>query len=197
RLVREAQAVARLQHANIVQIYEVGEAGGQPFFSLEFVEGQSLARRLDGTPMTARQAASLLEVLARAMDYAHDKGIVHRDLKPSNVLLAGTPGTTLERCTPKITDFGLAKRLDRGGETGSGAVLGTPSYMAPEQAEAKTTAIDRRTDVYGLGAILDELVTGHPPFLAESPLPTLRQGLQADQARPRLANPALPPDLDT
>jgi serine/threonine-protein kinase len=197
RFIREAQAVARLQHPNIVQIYEVGEAAGQPFFSLEYVEGQSLARRLDGTPMAARQAASLLVVLARAMDYAHGKGIVHRDLKPSNVLLAGTPETTLEQCTAKVTDFGLAKRLDSSGETGSGAVLGTPSYMAPEQAEPKTAAIDRRTDVYGLGAILYELLTGRPPFRAESPLQTLRQLMQADPALPRLLNPAVPRDLET
>ncbi len=197
RFAREAQAVARLQHPNIVQIYEVGEAGGQPFFSLEFVEGESLAHRLNGTPLAARQAAALVEVLARAIHYAHGKGIIHRDLKPSNVLLAGTPETTLEQCTAKVTDFGLAKRLDGGGDTGSGSVLGTPSYMAPEQAEAKTAAIDRRTDVYGLGAVLYEMLSGRPPFRAESPLRTLAQVLQADPARPRLVNPAVPRDLET
>jgi len=197
RFAREAKAVARLQHPNIVQIYEVGEAGGRPFLSLEFVEGESLARRLNGTPLAARQGASLVGVLARAMHYAHGKGIIHRDLKPSNVLLAGTPQTTLELCTAKVTDFGLAKRLDGGGDTGSSTVLGTPSYMAPEQAEAKTAAIDRRTDVYGLGALLYELLTGRPPFRAESPLQTLQQVVQADPARPRLLNPAVPRDLET
>jgi tetratricopeptide (TPR) repeat protein len=197
RFTREAQAVARLQHPNIVQIYEVGEAGGQPFFSLEFVEGESLARRLNGTPLAARQAAALVEVLARAIHYAHGKGIIHRDLKPSNVLLAGTRETALEQCTAKVTDFGLAKRLDSGGDTVSGSVLGTPSYMAPEQAEARTAAIDRRTDVYGLGAILYEMLSGRPPFRAESPLHTLVQVVQADPARPRLVNPAVPRDLET
>jgi eukaryotic-like serine/threonine-protein kinase len=147
--------------------------------------------------LAARQAAGLIEVLARAMDYAHGKGIVHRDLKPSNVLLAGTPETTLERCTVKVTDFGLAKRLDTGDDTRSRAVLGTPSYMAPEQAEAGTVAIDRRTDVYGLGAILYELLTGRPPFRSESPLQTLQQVVQAEPARPRLLNPAVPRDLET
>ncbi len=196
RFTREAQAVARLQHPNIVQIYEVGESGGQPFFSLEFVEGESLARRLNGTPLAARQAAALIEVLARAIHYAHGKGIIHRDLKPSNVLLAGPLETAMEQCTVKVTDFGLAKRLDSCGDTGSGSVLGTPSYMAPEQAEAKTGAIDRRTDVYGLGAILYEMLCGRPPFRAESPLHTLAQVLQADPARPRLLNPAVPRDLE-
>jgi tetratricopeptide (TPR) repeat protein/tRNA A-37 threonylcarbamoyl transferase component Bud32 len=189
----EARAVARLQHPNIVQIYEVGEAAGQPFFVLEFVEGQSLAQRLDGTPFPARQAAALVEVLARAMHCAHANGVIHRDLKPSNVLLALTP----EGCVPKITDFGLAKLTDISGETRSEAVVGTPSYMAPEQAEGKMAAIDPRTDVYGLGAILYELLTGRPPFRAESQLQTLKQVVESEPARPRLLNPAVPRDLET
>src|SRR5207237_7247333 len=117
--------------------------------------------------------------------------------KPSNVLLAGTPETPLERCTPKVTDFGLAKRLDKAGETGSGAVLGTPSYMAPEQAEPRTAMVDQRTDVYGLGVILYELLTGRPPFRADSPLQTIKQVLEAEPVRPRLLNPVLPHDLET
>jgi tetratricopeptide (TPR) repeat protein len=197
RFDREAQAVARLHHPNIVQVYEVGESAGAAFVSLEFVDGQSLARRLHGTPLPARQAASLVEILARAMHYAHEKEVIHRDLKPANVMLAGTPETRLEDCVAKVADFGLAKKLDTQGDTRSGAVLGTPSYMAPEQAEARSAAIDRRTDVYGLGAILYELLTGRPPFRADTPLQTLKQVVEAEPARPRLLNAAVPRDLET
>jgi tetratricopeptide (TPR) repeat protein/predicted Ser/Thr protein kinase len=193
RFESEARAVAKLAHPNIVQIYEVGETGGRPFFSQEFVQGQSLADRLGGTPLAARQAALLVEVLARAMHYAHEQGVIHRDLKPSNVLVAGT----LEQGVVKVTDFGLAKSLDHGTETQTDAVLGTPSYMAPEQIAAKTSATDRRIDVYGLGAILYESITGRPPFRAESPLATLNQVAQAEPVRPRLLNPAVPRDLET
>jgi WD40 repeat protein len=188
----EARAVARLQHPNIVQIYEVGEADGQPFLALELVEGQSLAQRLDGSPWPARPAAALAEVLARAMHHAHARGVIHRDLKPSNVLLAGPP----ERCVPKVTDFGLARTLDTAGETGTGAVLGTPSYMAPEQAEGHK-GVGPAADVYGLGAILYELLTGRPPFRADAPLQTLRQVVGAEPLRPRLLNPVVPRDLET
>src|SRR5262249_8394281 len=150
----------RLQHPHIVQIYEVGEAQGQPFFSLEFVEGGSLEQKLDGTPWTPLQAAQLVETLAHAMHAAHERGIVHRDLKPANVLLAPDG-------TAKVTDFGLAKRLDgSAGQTQSGAILGTPSYMAPEQAGGKGKQVGPAADVYALGAILYELLTGRPPFKA-------------------------------
>ena len=193
RFKNEAEAVARLQHPNIVQIYEVGEADGRQFLSLEFVEGQSLARHLDGTPLAARQAASLVETLGRALHYAHEKQVIHRDLKPSNVLIAGTLG----RGIPKVTDFGLAKQLDDRADTLTVAILGTPSYMAPEQVDAKIGTPDRRTDVYGLGAILYELLTGRPPFRAESPLQTLKHVAEAEPARPRLLNPAVPRDLET
>jgi tRNA A-37 threonylcarbamoyl transferase component Bud32 len=193
RFKNEAEAVARLQHPNIVQIYEVGEADGRQFLSLEFVAGQSLARHLDGTPLAARQAASLVETLGRALHYAHEKQVIHRDLKPSNVLIAGT----LSRGIPKVTDFGLAKQLDDRADTLTTAILGTPSYMAPEQVDAKIGTADRRTDVYGLGAILYELLTGRPPFRAESPLQTLKQVAEAEPARPRLLNPAVPRDLET
>src|SRR5439155_17838382 len=129
----EAEAVAQLQHPNIVQIHETGERDGRPFFSLEFLEGGSLQQRLDGNPLSPRVAAGLIERLARAMDFAHRRGIVHRDLKPANILLREPPDTPLEGCTPKITDFGLAKNLqDDQGHTTTGAIQGTPAYMAPE-----------------------------------------------------------------
>ena len=145
----EAEAIARLQHPNIVQIHEVGEHGGLPFFSLEYCGGGSLEDRLQGTPLTPREAAALVERLARAMHAAHEKGVLHRDLKPANVLLT-------EDGTPKVTDFGLAKKLDEAGQTASGAVMGTPSYMAPEQAGGRSHEIGPACDVYALGAILYE-----------------------------------------
>src|SRR5262249_42165963 len=135
RFRSEAEAVARLQHANIVQIHDVGEQDGRPYFALEYVEGGSLAQRLGGTPQPSRPAAELVRTLAAAMDAAHRRGVVHRDLKPANVLLTADG-------TPKIADFGLAKRLDADtGHTRTGAVVGTPSYMAPEQAEGRTGGI--------------------------------------------------------
>ena len=130
----EAEAVARLQHPNIVQVHEVGEHEGKPFFSMEFCPGGGLDRKLNGTPLPPKEAAVLVETLARAVQAAHDKGVIHRDLKPANVLLA-------EDGTPKVMDFGLAKRLDEKGLTATGAVMGTPSYMAPEQAGGKTRDI--------------------------------------------------------
>src|SRR6266404_606973 len=140
----EAEAAARLQHPHIVQIYEIGEEAGRPFFSLEFVEGGSLDKKLAGTPQPARAAAALLEILARAMYHAHQRGLVHRDLKPANVLLTADG-------TPKITDFGLAKQLDAEmDQTQSGAILGTASYMAPEQAQGQKQRIGPSSDVYAL-----------------------------------------------
>jgi tRNA A-37 threonylcarbamoyl transferase component Bud32 len=191
RFRTEAEAVARLQHPNIVQVYEVGEQDGQPFFSLEFIDGGSLADRLTGAPLPARHAAQLVQTLARTMHTTHQQGIVHRDLKPANILLTGDG-------LPMITDFGLAKQL--GGskaKTQSGAILGTPSYMAPEQAAGHTRQIGPAADVYSLGAILYELVTGRPPFQAESPMETLLQVLERDPAPPRLLNPKVDRDLET
>src|SRR5262249_27256389 len=142
RFRTEAEAVAQLQHPNIVQIYEIGEQEGRPYFSMEYVDSGSLAQKLAGTPLPARQAPAVGEKLARAMHFAHQRGILHRDLKPANVLLTADG-------TPKITDFGLAKRLDvEKGQTQSGAILGTPSYMAPEQAGGKNKEIAPATDVY-------------------------------------------------
>ena len=166
RFLAEARTVARLGHPHIVQIHEVGEHDGRPFFSLEFVDGGSLDRQLDGTPWPLRHAAALVETLARAMEYAHRNGVIHRDLKPANVLLQRT-GDPTACFSPKIADFGFAKNLgDDSGRTMSGAIVGTPSYMAPEQAAGQIHAIGPVTDVYALGAILYELLTGRPPFRA-------------------------------
>src|SRR5262249_12424001 len=155
----------RLQHPNIVQIYDIGEQDGLPFFSLEYCSGGSLAAKLDGTPLPGRQAAALVEKLARAMEAAHRAKIIHRDLKPANVLLAAEG-------EPKLTDFALAKRPDAAGQTQSGSVMGTPSYMAPEQARGRIKDVGPATDVYQLGAVLYELLTGRPPFKAATPLET-------------------------
>jgi WD40 repeat protein/serine/threonine protein kinase len=215
RFRREAEAAASLQHPHIVQIHEVGEADGKPFFSLELVEGGSLADRLNGTPQPARQAAELVMVLAQAIHAAHERGIVHRDLKPANILLEGsgvrgqesgvrgqygvsslTPDPWL--LTPKITDFGLAKRMDGpAGQTQAGAILGTPSYMAPEQAGGDSRAVGPATDVYALGAILYELLTGRPPFRAETPLDTILQVTTVEPVAPTRLQPKMPRDLET
>jgi hypothetical protein len=190
RFRREAEAVAQFQHPHIVQIYEVGEHEGRPYFSLEYVEGGSLAQKWSGTPIPAHQAAELVAVLAEAIDAAHRRDIIHRDLKPANVLL------TVDG-TPKVTDFGLAKRLDdAAGPTQSGAIVGTPSYMAPEQAGGKGKAVGPAADVYALGAILYEALTGRPPFRAETPLDTVLQVLSEEPVPPRRLLPNIPRDLE-
>jgi hypothetical protein len=191
RFRTEAEAVARLGHPGIVQIYEVGEQAGCPYLALEFVGGGSLAQQLDGTPMAPRRAAELVRNLAQAVQHAHEQGIVHRDLKPANVLLT-------QAGNPKIADFGLAKLLDvERGHTHTGAVLGSPSYMAPEQAAGKVRAIGPATDVYALGAILYELLTGRPPFVGASLLETLDQVRAHDPAPPHVLQPRVPADLAT
>jgi WD40 repeat protein len=187
----EAEAAARLQHANIVQIYEVGEQDGSPYLALEFVDGGTLEGKLGGKPQPGRAAAELVETLARAMHYAHQRGVVHRDLKPANVLLT-------EDGTPKITDFGLAKVLEgEPGQTLPGAIVGTPSYMAPEQAEGKAREVGPAADVYALGAILYDALTGRPPFRGASLLETLEQVRSEEPVAPSRLLPKLPRDLET
>jgi serine/threonine protein kinase/WD40 repeat protein len=191
RFRAEAEVVARLQHPNIVQIFEVGEHHGLPFLALEFVNGGSLEKRLAGTPLPALQAAQLTEVLARAVHAAHEQGVVHRDLKPANILLTADG-------VPKVTDFGLAKRLDSpAGPTCSGHVLGTPSYMAPEQAQGRVREVGPASDVYALGAILYECLTGRPPFRAANMLGTLAQVVSEEPVPPTRLQPRMPRDLGT
>ena len=228
----EAEAVAQLRHPNIVQIYEVGEwraadtESPLPYFSMEFVEGGSLAETLAKSPLPARQAAQLVETLARAIHTAHEHGIIHRDLKPGNILLqkvatsqqSGASNESRDAVvgaqsrhmrstddrqlttdySPKITDFGLAKRLDTdSGQTQTGAVMGTPSYIAPEQAEGKNRHIGPAVDIYALGAILYEGLTGRPPFQGESTLDTLEQVRRCEPVPPARLQPKVPRDLET
>jgi serine/threonine-protein kinase len=191
RFQREAEAVAALRHPNIVQIHDIGDQDGLPYFTMEYLEGGSLAKRLAGTPQPIGQAAGLVATLAEAVHVAHQGGIVHRDLKPANILLTADG-------TPKISDFGLARRLqDSAGITQSGAPLGTPSYMAPEQAEGQADAIGPAVDIYALGAILYELLTGRPPFRGETPTETTLQVLHQDPVPPARLNPRVPRDLET
>jgi tetratricopeptide (TPR) repeat protein len=204
RFQREAEALARLRHQNIIQIHEVGEVRGTPFFSLEFVEGGSLARHTDGTPQPPRLAAGIVVTLAHAMHAAHQAGVVHRDLKPANILLsrksdtAATAELTLQAFEPKISDFGLAKSLDSQNEhTHTGLILGTPSYMAPEQAEGRAREVGPAADVYALAAILYELLTGRPPFKGASFRETIEQVCTQEPVPPSQLQPKLPRDLET
>jgi tetratricopeptide (TPR) repeat protein len=191
RFRTEAEAIARLQHPNIVQIFEIGEQNGLPFISLELVSGGSLDKKLAGNPQDPRAAAALVRTLAQAIHAAHQAGVIHRDLKPANVLLARDGA-------PKITDFGLAKRLDEAvSQTQSGAVMGTPSYMAPEQAAGKTKDVGAPADVYALGAILYEMLTGNPPFKAPTPMDTILQVIAHEPVPPSRQQPKVPRDLET
>ncbi|MDX1948407.1 MAG: serine/threonine-protein kinase [Pirellulaceae bacterium] len=190
RFRAEAEAVAQMQHPHIVQVFEVGEHDGQPYFSLEYVAGGHLGQRIAGTPQPPREAARLIETLARAVQAAHDQGIVHRDLKPANILLT-TAGE------PKISDFGLAKRLEGAGQTLTGTVIGTPSYMAPEQAAGDPSRIGPPADIYALGAVLYELLTGRPPFRGETPWDTVSQVLADEPVPPTRLQPKVPRDLET
>jgi serine/threonine-protein kinase len=185
----EAEAAARLQHPNVVQLHEVAEYAGRPYLVFEYLDGGSLAHQLAGAPQPPRAGAELVERLARAMHHAHQQGIIHRDLKPANVLLTADG-------TPKITDFGLARRAQSERLTQTGQVLGTPAYMAPEQALGRPAA-DPRIDVYALGAILYETLTGRPPFQGETPLDTLEQVVAREPVPPRLLQPKVPVDLQT
>jgi len=191
RFRTEAESVARLAHTNIVQIFEVGATAGHAFFSLEYVDGGTLADRAGHEPRAAREAAQLVATLARAVQYAHDQGVVHRDLKPANVLLTADG-------TPKIADFGLAKQLaDQSHQTHTGDVMGSPSYMAPEQARGATHQIGPACDIYALGAILYELLTGRPPFLGQDSMETVLQVINEEPLPPRRLLPSVPRDLET
>jgi hypothetical protein len=195
RFRQEAEMIARLQHPNIVQIYEVGEYPGGSYLALEYVDGPALDRKVNGTPQPPREAARLVEALARAVQYAHGVGVIHRDLKPANVLLTSAGA-------PKITDFGLARQVEgESGLTTAGAIMGTPNYMAPEQADGRLKQIGPHTDTYALGAILYECLTGRPPFQGATVLDTLVQVRQQDPVPPhRLLGSgkrACPADLET
>lgn len=191
RLRREAEAIAALRHENIVQIFDFGEHEQRPYFTMEFVEGGDLTKALDRAPLPARRAATLVATLARAVATAHQSGIVHRDIKPGNVLLT-------REGTPKITDFGLARRLDSDPlMTVTGARVGTPSYMAPEQAAGAKEALCPPVDIYALGAMLYELLVGRPPFRAESTAETQRQVITLEPVPPTRLNPRVPRDLET
>jgi serine/threonine protein kinase len=210
RFQAEAEAVARLHHPNIVQIFEVGEQDASTFLALEFVTGGTLKSRLDGRPQPVRAAVQLVQLLARAVHAAHQRGIVHRDLKPSNILLQPAPltenwnvesGDALEVAqvygVPKVNDFGLAKRIDDDDEpVRYGDIIGTPLYMAPEQARGRTEEIGPAADIYSLGVILYEMLTGRPPFISESAVDVLRQVLSDPPVPPRQLRQGLSRDLE-
>ena len=191
RFVAEAEAIARLRHPNIVQIHALGDCEGQPYFEMEYVDGGSLADRLDGTPRPPRDASTLVETTARAIHEAHRRGVVHRDLKPSNILLMADG-------SPKIVDFGLAKLIGSdSGLTRTDSVLGSPAYMAPEQATGQAARVGPAADVYALGAIFYEMLTGRQPFVAGTALETLEQVRGAEPIPPSRFRPSLPRDLET
>jgi len=196
RFQSEAESAAKLEHPNIVPIYEVGEHDGLPFFSMRLIDGDTLSARIAAGPLSSREAAAVLLPVCRAIASAHGEGILHRDLKPSNILV-DTEGT------PYITDFGLAKRIPTDTDatapvtlTGSGAVIGTPGYMAPEQAAGQRSRIEERTDVYSLGAILYALLTGQAPFQGATPVETMIQVLEQDPVPPRLVHADTDSDLE-
>jgi serine/threonine-protein kinase len=196
RFRAEAEAAARLEHPNIVPVYEVGACDGQAFFSMRYVEGQTLSGLVADGPRAPRTAARYLAAICRAVHHAHQRGILHRDLKPSNVIVDRDG-------QPHVTDFGLAKRVASPGRepgearlTGTGAILGTPSYMAPEQAAGSRGVLSPASDVYSLGTILYELITGRPPFRAASPVDTLMLVLEQEPVPPRLLNRNVDRDLE-
>src|SRR6516164_5739513 len=191
RFRREAEAVAALRHPNIVQVHDAGDITGRPYFTMECVEGGSLAQSLAGKPQPPRRAAELVATLASAVQFAHKSGFIHRDLKPGNVLLTADG-------VPKITDFGLVRSIVAGPEvTRSGDFLGTPCYMAPEQARGHASAVGPAADIYALGVVLYEMLAGRPPFEGSTAAETLQKVIGEDPAAPSRLNPKVPPDLDT
>ncbi len=190
RFFAEAEATARLEHPGIVSVFEVCEFDGHPFFSMQFVSGETLSDRLKQGPFPQRLAAQIMVDVCRAIDFAHQQGILHRDIKPSNIMIDS-------RDQVRVTDFGLAKFANSSDDlTRSGAVLGTPSYMSPEQASGRTSQLGPRSDIYSLGAVLYHLLTGRPPFIAESPLQLALQVLEHDPPPPRLLEPSIDRDLE-
>src|SRR5437588_7377909 len=187
----EAEAAASLDHPCIVPIYEVGERDGQCYFSMKFIEGGQLDEVVKQTPMSIRQAVELIAKVARTVHYAHEHGILHRDIKPGNILLD-------QKGEPHLTDFGLARLVEsESSVTQTLDVLGTPSYMAPEQALGNNAAVSSATDVYGLGAVLYQLLTGHPPFAGGATYETIKLLLDTEPRQPRLLNPKIDRDLST
>ena len=191
RFRREAEAAASLEHPGIVPIYEVGEGDGSCYFSMRFVEGGQLDQVIKQKPTSIRQAAELISKIARTVHYAHEHGILHRDIKPGNILLDA-------KGEPLLTDFGLARLVEAESTvTRTKEVMGTPSYMAPEQAMGNNLAVSSATDVYGLGAVLYQLLTGHPPFAGGTTYETIKLVLDTEPRQPRLLNPKIDRDLST
>ncbi len=191
RFHTEAEAAANLDHPGIVPIFEVGQHEGQHYFSMGFVEGQSLSQRMALGPLPSAEAAELIRRVADAIEYAHQRGVIHRDLKPANILLD-------RNGNPRVTDFGLAKKVQGdSGLTGSGQIMGTPSYMPPEQAGGKRGEVGPPADVYALGATLYCLISGKPPFQAASVMDTVLQVIGDEPVPPRRLNPSVPRDLET
>jgi serine/threonine-protein kinase len=192
RFLAEARAVAHLQHPGIVQIFDMGQHEGLPWFSLEFVDGPDLQKALNSKPRDARSAAALVETICRTMQYAHTHGILHRDLKPANILLDSNGN-------PKVTDFGLAKEVDNenSAATRDGTIMGSPSYMPPEQARGKIAEVTAKSDQYSMGAVLYQMLTARPPFITDRPLETVMQVINNEPVTPRQLQPAIPADLET
>src|SRR5512147_3139017 len=188
RFEREAKIIAQLEHSAIVPVYDVGEADGQPFFVMRYMNGGSLSERIKAGNMTVEEAARILSIIAPGLDEAHSKGIIHRDIKPSNILFD-------RRNNPYISDFGIAKlsQAQAGNVTGS-AIIGTPAYMAPEQAQGDE--IDGRADIYALGIILYEMVTGRQPYEADTPMAVAIKHITDPVPHIRLTNPQLPEGME-